>query len=90
VKHQSIKNVMFHANDGAKHDVYWSEAAKAWTLENEKDGLIRCFDTLCSALSAMHVRSSDCLGYGQDYVAQVPDRWTMTRNPYASNVKERE
>lgn len=82
LQHTSIKNVMFHANDGAKHDVYWSEQSQAWTLENET-GILRTFDTLCSALTHMHMLSSDCRGYGADYVAQVPGRWTMTDNPYS-------
>lgn len=81
--HRSIRNVAFHANDAKKHDVYWSNIAQAFMLENELDGHIRSFDTLCSALTALHVASSNVRGYGQDYLAQVPANWTVTENPYS-------
>lgn len=83
MQHTSLKNVMFHANDIVKHSVYWSEINEHWSVENARDGWLQSFDTLCSALTNMHVRSTpQSMGYGKEYCMQVPDHWTTTKNPY--------
>lgn len=87
MKHRSIKQVMFHANDALKHDVYWSEEGQRFYLEN-KNGLVSYHNTLCSALTSMHLKTSPLegvRGFGADYLALVTNKWTMTDNPYYAN-----
>jgi hypothetical protein len=81
----SIKEVMFCANDDKAHTVCWSDAANAWSVENEVDGLISHYDTLCSALTKMHTQTAAFFGvtsYNADYCALVPEHWTVVDNPY--------
>jgi len=71
MKHQSITDVMFHANDSMGHCVAWGSIAGGFMLANARDGLI---DTHVSLGRALHEMAN--------LTGRMEQSFTVTENPH--------
>lgn len=50
---QTMRSIMFSADDPERHTVAWGDTARGWMLESHFRGLIRTLPNLLSALSEL-------------------------------------